>query len=216
MKRRGLFPAALFTVALIAGFAWFGEKTHAAAPVPARTDTDVVVRPMPLVEPDPRPEPATASETPRTQPVATAPRLSDTLPVNPPPTALTQPMEPPPLPGARDTAIPTGVTDFGPASAVFNPSDLDQAPQPRSQARPVYPSDLKREGISGEVLVDFIVDAGGNVRNAFAVRAPNREFEDAACAAVSRWTFRPGRKDGRAVAVHMQVPIVFSLGPEGP
>ena len=29
--------------------------------------------------------------------------------------------------------------------------------------------------------------------------------------AVGKWTFRPGRKGGRAVNTRMQVPIVFSL-----
>ena len=66
-------------------------------------------------------------------------------------------------------------------------------------------------GITGEVLVDFIVDPNGVVRNAVAVRATQREFEEAACAAVGKWKFRPGRKGGVAVFVHMQVPIVFTL-----
>ena len=29
--------------------------------------------------------------------------------------------------------------------------------------------------------------------------------------AVSKWKFRPGRKNGHAVFTHMQVPIVFTL-----
>ena len=33
----------------------------------------------------------------------------------------------------------------------------------------------------------------------------------AACVAVEKWRFKPGRKDGHAVYVHMQVPIVFTL-----
>ena len=38
-----------------------------------------------------------------------------------------------------------------------------------------------------------------------------REFESAAVQAVSKWKFKPGRKGGRAVNTHMQVPIVFTL-----
>ena len=38
------------------------------------------------------------------------------------------------------------------------------------------------------------------------------EFEAAAVEAVSGWKFRPGRKGGREVVTHLQVPIVFSLG----
>ena len=70
---------------------------------------------------------------------------------------------------------------------------------------------MRRGHITGEVLVDFVVDPSGNVRNATAVHSSQREFEESACAAVSKWKFRPGLKDGRAVYVHMQVPIVFTL-----
>jgi protein TonB len=70
---------------------------------------------------------------------------------------------------------------------------------------------MRRLGISGEVTVDFIVDPNGNVRNATAVHSSQREFEESACTAVSKWKFNPGRKGGRPVFVHMQVPIVFTL-----
>ena len=59
--------------------------------------------------------------------------------------------------------------------------------------------------------VDLIVDPNGEVRNATALRSSQREFEAAAVEAVSRWRFKPGRRAGRNVATHMQVPIVFTL-----
>ena len=70
---------------------------------------------------------------------------------------------------------------------------------------------MRRAGITGDVLVEFIVDANGDVRNAFAVRSSQREFETAAVQAVSKWKFKPGRKGGRAVNTRMQQPITFSL-----
>jgi protein TonB len=94
---------------------------------------------------------------------------------------------------------------------VFDISKLDQQPVPRFQARPQYPFEMRRAGISGEVLVDFIVDTNGDVRNAYAVRSSQREFEAAAVQAVSKWKFKAGRKNGHAVYTHMQVPIVFTL-----
>ena len=73
---------------------------------------------------------------------------------------------------------------------------------------------MRRAGITGEVVVEFIVDANGDVRNAFAVRSTQRDFEQAAVQAVSKWKFRPGKKGGRAVNTRMQVPIVFTLNDE--
>jgi TonB family protein len=88
-------------------------------------------------------------------------------------------------------------------------SKLDIAPAPIDQIRPVYPSDLKNAGVSGHVIVDFIVDDQGNVLNASASGATRPEFENPAVQAVSQWVFRPGAKNGFGVSMHVQVPIVF-------
>jgi len=58
--------------------------------------------------------------------------------------------------------------------------------------------------------VDFIVDASGNVVNAYALQSSPAGFEKSAVDAVSQWKFQPGRKSGRDVPTHMQVPIVFT------
>ena len=55
--------------------------------------------------------------------------------------------------------------------AVYDPSKLDRQPQPKMQARPEYPFDLRRAGIRGEAVVDFVVDPNGNVLNAHAVKS---------------------------------------------
>ena len=90
-------------------------------------------------------------------------------------------------------------------------SKLDQMPVVRSQVRPRYPSDMRSAGISGEVLVEFLVDPQGDVRNAFVVHSSRPEFDASALESVSKWKFKPGMKDGRVVVTRMQVPLVFSL-----
>jgi RNA polymerase sigma factor (sigma-70 family) len=105
---------------------------------------------------------------------------------------------------ASSTAVTT-------ADETFDISKLDQQPVPRFQARPRYPADMREAGISGEAVVDFIVDKNGDVQRAHAVRSSRREFEAAAVEAVSKWKFKPGRVSQRNVNTHMQVPIVFSL-----
>ena len=97
---------------------------------------------------------------------------------------------------------------------VFDISMLDQTPVPRLQGRPQYPFEMRRAGIAGEVVVDFIVDTAGDVQNAYAIRSSQREFESAAVTAVGKWKFKPGRKGGKDVPTHMQVPIVFTLNEE--
>jgi RNA polymerase sigma factor (sigma-70 family) len=122
----------------------------------------------------------------------------------------------------------------------YDISKLDQQPVPKFQARPQYPIELRRAGVMGSVVVDFVVDANGDVQNATVAKpqvvpgesvilspftvgatgergavvpsdAAQRLFEVAAIEAVSQWKFGAGRKAGRTVNTHMLVPIAFTL-----
>lgn len=132
---------------------------------------------------------------------------------------MIQKPQPPPSPDVRidgsRLTIPASVGPGGGGDGkVFKIIDrglLDDQPVARYQAQPVYPFEMRRSAITGEVMVSFIVDSTGSVRDAYAIRSTQREFEAAAVQAVAKWKFRPGRKDGRAVNTRMQVPIVFSI-----
>jgi protein TonB len=128
-----------------------------------------------------------------------------------PPAARLEAVPVPQVPqGPNQASIPTPA--FNAATVeVFDISRLDHQPVPVFMARPYYPFAMRRAGVSGEVLVDFIVDREGYVRNAFAARSSQREFELPAIQAVRQWRFRPGMVAGRAVYTHMQVPIMFSI-----
>ena len=132
-------------------------------------------------------------------------------------TSFVQQIQPPPPENIKPTSgivnIPADRNQFK-GIEVFDLSKLDQQPVARFQARPQYPFEMRRAGIAGEVVVDFIVDNNGDVQNAFSMRSSQREFENAAIQAVSKWKFKPGRKGGRNVNTHMQVPIVFTLNEE--
>lgn len=96
----------------------------------------------------------------------------------------------------------------------FDLSQVDVAPRAISQARPRYPFELRRRGVGGQVVVDFLVDQEGTVQNPYAIRSTEAGFETAAVEAVSQWRFEPGRKNGAPVITHMQVPIVFTINEE--
>lgn len=94
---------------------------------------------------------------------------------------------------------------------LFEPRQLDQQPKLIAQARPLYPVELRRAGLGGEALVDFIVDAEGAVHNVTALATTHPAAGDSAVEAVSQWQFEPAQKNGRPVATHLQVPIRFTL-----
>lgn len=88
---------------------------------------------------------------------------------------------------------------------------LDNSPRTRFQAAPVYPYSAKRDGTSGEVLVEFVVDETGSVLDPRVVRSSNPVFEESSLRAVAKWKFEPGKRDGRVVRFRMTVPVVFTL-----
>lgn len=114
---------------------------------------------------------------------------------------------------AKQQAVARAAAQAADLSAVYDIRQLDQIPQPQFRVPPKYPVEMRQAGQGGEVLVQFIVDANGAVKNASAVRSTNPAFEGPAIEAVSAWTFRPGRKTQLPVNTQMQVPIVFTLEP---
>ena len=56
-------------------------------------------------------------------------------------------------------------------AAVVERATLYRQPRPTFQARPEYPAELRSAAVTGEVVVEFVVDANGEVRDARAVKA---------------------------------------------
>lgn len=94
---------------------------------------------------------------------------------------------------------------------ILDLSKLDRPPQPKVQARPMYPAKMRGLGLSGEALISFVVDSDGAVRNAKAEKSTQKEFEAAAIEALEKWKFSPGMKGGDTVNTRLMIPITFKL-----
>jgi len=88
---------------------------------------------------------------------------------------------------------------------------LDTRPVPVKTPPPVYPIELRRKGVTGEVAVKVVIDELGNVVECSVKRASRSEFEDPALNAVKQWKFKPATKDGMPVRCHMLIPINFNV-----
>lgn len=214
--RRDLIIGILISALIHAGV-FFGDRLFPRKPyVPPKhvEEPAVQIVPPPPIEPD-EPKKVETNDQPVT-PADFAPPMQTDLPQVVTDTSFVQRIQPPPPPNIpRASGLITipenrNVGSFN-GMQVFDINSLDQQPIAQVQVQPQYPFEMRRAGITGEVIVDFIVDTNGNVQNAYALRSTQREFEQAAVQAVSKWKFRPGRKGGRAVNTHMQVPIVFTL-----
>ncbi len=91
---------------------------------------------------------------------------------------------------------------------------LDLMPRRTLVVPPVYPADMQAAGVTGEVVVSFVVGADGEVHEAQAVQSTRPEFEAAAEEGLLRWEFEPGVKGQRVVNTRMEQKIAFSL-PDG-
>lgn len=206
-----------FISILIHGGVMFGDKLIKFQPKPkkaAEPPPKIELIEMPKLEPE---EPEVVEQNEDLPKPEFVPPMQMDVPQVVTDTSFVQQIQPPPPENIKPTSgiinIPADRSQFK-GIEVFDLSKLDQQPVARFQARPQYPFEMRRAGIAGEVVVDFIVDTNGDVQNAFSMRSSQREFENAAIQAVSKWKFKPGRKGGRNVNTHMQVPIVFTLNEE--
>ena len=100
------------------------------------------------------------------------------------------------------------------ATPIWDLSQVDSVPMAHVQVRPRYPLELRRAGISGNALVDFVVDERGRPRDVHAISATDGKFAESAVRSVAQWQFAPGLKGGQVVRTRMQVPIMYSLNNE--
>lgn len=216
--RRDLIIGILTAVLLLGGTAVIGEKLKPGQKVVVKQEEEKVIQlKMPPPEPD-EPEPKDVEDTP-TPVVDFAPPMQNDVPQLVQIDSFVQKLQPPPPEGLQPVTgvinIPQGHLQAGAGlGQIFDPSQLDQQPTPTVQSKPVYPFDMRRQGITGTVVVEFIVDKTGMVRDAFALPSTQREFEGEAVKAVMKWRFKPGKRGGAAVPTRMRVPIVFSLNDE--
>ena len=75
-----------------------------------------------------------------------------------------------------------------------------------------YPDAAKAKGIQGKVIVQFVVDASGNVGRVKILRGVDPILDEAAMKVVQKLPkFVPGFMLGKNVPVYFNVPIQFSL-----
>lgn len=201
-------------------FVWGGSLLeHAKDAVAKKEETPAMeVMAMPPQEPEtPEVTPESAAETDLSD---LAPPAQTDVPSAAVDSAFAQQIQPPPPPRMAKggiISIPSGPSTAGIGKGVnnvFDVANLDQRPEVRFQPRPKYPMDLKRAGIMGSAIVQFIVDASGDVRDAIIVRSTHREFENPALETILKSKFRPGKKGNAVVNTRMEQEIEFKLAAE--
>ena len=171
--------------------------------------------PVRVVEPPPPPEPELfRPDTTPSEPAEQAelPALRAPPPENLPLAELdfSLPRGPGSHDGLLDHAFALRAGDFQ-TDLTFSLDEVDERPQPRSQPRPSYPYSLRRAGISGEVVLLFVITREGRVEEVEVESTDHPDFVRTAKEAVRRWRYEPARMGGEPVSVLVRTSLSFSL-----
>jgi TonB family protein len=85
----------------------------------------------------------------------------------------------------------------------------DTAPFAVSTVTPAYPERLILAGVEGSAWVRCWIDQTGGIHHVTAHEASLPEFGDAAIAAVKKWSFAPGTRNGQPMGAWVGIPFNF-------
>lgn len=76
----------------------------------------------------------------------------------------------------------------------------------------VYPNDAKKKNIQGRVILQFIIDVQGEVKDVTIVKSVETSLDQEALRVVKLMPpWKPGKIDGKNVPIRYTLPIVFKL-----
>lgn len=109
-------------------------------------------------------------------------------------------------------AVVLGTAVVG-AQEIYSPGNGVSPPTVVKRVRAEYTQEAKDAHIVGSVLLETVVLASGNVGDVTVVRSldPTYGLDQQAVKSMKQWEFKPGTKDGKPVAVRINVEITFTL-----
>jgi TonB family protein len=99
----------------------------------------------------------------------------------------------------------------GIGGGVFRVGGGVSAPRALNTPDPDYSEEARKAKYQGTVVLWLIVDPGGRPRDVKVARSLGMGLDQKAIEAVRRWTFEPAMKDGKPVAVQINVEVNFRL-----
>jgi TonB family protein len=94
---------------------------------------------------------------------------------------------------------------------VYRVGDGVTAPKLISKAEPEYTEEARRAKIEGMVVLHVAIQPDGRAHNVRVTRSLDAGLDQKAMEAIEKWTFQPGQKDGKPVAVAATIEVNFRL-----
>ena len=189
--RRGRLVSLLAAAVLLLGTTLLVTTLVPSAPdSDLATPTDIVPEPR---LPDPEPE---ESSLPPPEP---EPEESSVPPPDPDPEESSVP---PPDPDPEESSVPP--PEVTPADSLELPRRIFYVP-------PEYPVILRRLGVEGEVKLEGMITADGDVTDLDVVRSIDSRLDKAAMNAARQWKYNPATRNGRPVATKTTFRVKFQI-----
>jgi protein TonB len=106
--------------------------------------------------------------------------------------------------------IPAGPPPAEPEGPIIVAGDV-QKPEKLSGPDPVYTEIARKARIQGVVIVQAIIDKGGDVQNVKVLKGLPMGLDQAAVDAVKKWKFKPATLNGKPVAVYYNLTVNFRI-----
>lgn len=90
------------------------------------------------------------------------------------------------------------------------------APRPIKEVKPAYPPAVMSAGVQGAVQLQCVVRPDGTVEDVKVTVPLHPELDKEAVRALAEWRFDPGRREGKAVPVLVDVEMTFTLRDDPP
>ena len=98
---------------------------------------------------------------------------------------------------------------FGEKIGLMSEKDAYAPPRLTRYVAPQFPAGFDSAGQPGGAEVAVIIDTAGRVTDARTLSATSPALGAPALAAVKRWRFSPGRRDGQLIGMSFIFPVVF-------
>lgn len=94
---------------------------------------------------------------------------------------------------------------------VFSVGNGVSSPSVLYKVDPEYTEDARQQKVSGSVLLSVVVGTDGMAHDINIVKGIGSGLDEQAAAAIEKWRFEPGTRDGEPVAVRATIEVNFKL-----
>jgi TonB family protein len=97
------------------------------------------------------------------------------------------------------------------SARIYKVAQLQTPPKVVSKVEPNYTDDARTAKIEGPVVLSLMIDPQGLPKNIRVTKSLDKGLDQQAIAAIEKWHFAPGIKDGKPVRAAATIQVNFHL-----